>query len=93
MTAMLACDGCGQIVQERADDADPTARWWVLSPGPTIGGAALGLLALSLDGLDGDPEPEPEELPPLDPPRHFCSDDCLLSWAAARTAAPTGPKP
>lgn len=97
---MLGCDGCGAIVSDRAGELDAAAAWWVLTPGPTIGGGLLPVLAglsMSLDvdedhPLAGEPV-ELDELPPIDPPRHFCSLTCLSEWARRAELDSSPPAP
>lgn len=76
MTALLSCDGCGQIVSERPDDPDPTAKWWSLSLAPSIGGAML-LPEISFEVAE---EYDDGEVVALVPDRHFCALDCLRAW-------------
>lgn len=81
MTALLQCDGCGQVVGERADDEDPTRQWWALAAAPIIGGGLLPVLNLT---MDQDEEPEPDQFVPIEPPRHVCSDSCGETWFRRR---------
>lgn len=84
MTAMLACDGCGNIVQDRASDDDPTREWWSLQPWPVVGSGVAGMVSLSAVPFDPDAglEMETIELPDPEPTRHFCSVACIATWAA-----------
>lgn len=86
MTALLQCDGCGNVVGERADDeSDPTRTWWCLTPAPSITAGLLPILTLS-PGEDwtSDDRTNSEDETPLDPPRHFCSEDCGEAWFTRR---------
>lgn len=86
MTAMLSCDGCGEIVSDRPDDEDPTARWWALTAAPPVGGMGL-LPMISMTTEYSDEPTEPVDIPPVEPDRHFCSVPCLVAWAGRRSAA------
>lgn len=92
MTAMLGCDGCGTIVQDRG--ADEARTWLALTVGPSIGEVGLlpsvefgTMIEPALDELD----PEPLDLEPIEPTRHFCSLRCLGAWASRAEEAGLAP--
>lgn len=94
MTALLACDGCGNITSARPEDDDPTATWWCLYHGPVIGGGTLKPLSIEtfvhIDLDEPVPEPAPERAEPPEPERHFCCLECIGAWVSRRgdTGAP-----
>jgi hypothetical protein len=80
VTALLSCDGCGDIVSARPDDEDPTATWWSLIPSPMIGGGLAPIIMQSFDeALDPDPVMS-TDLDRPEPDRHFCTLACLAVW-------------
>lgn len=90
VTAMIGCDGCGAIVQDRGEDE--AATWLALTFGPTIGDTGLlptidfSTTVIEL-GDEPQPEPEPIDLKPVEPVRHFCTIACLRTWAERAEAA------
>lgn len=92
---MLGCDGCGNTVVDTGDD--DARRWLALSVGPSLEGG-LGMLptiTFAESWTDDEPaEPEPVDLEPVTPTRHFCGLACLGAWVdRAQEAAPHPPAP